>query len=163
MIIVQLDKLGYFTGSYAKIGSIPNGVKVDSLPTDLSNYKTTCWKYGEYEVEVEVEVPVQGEPIQVPVIDEETGEQVVDENGELVFETQDGEITMETEIVKETRIGWIFDEVKHKALLKEIEDVEPVKTQEEINAELMAKNEELEATLDMVLTEIIPSIAGMLA
>lgn len=135
MITVQLDELGYFTGSYAKIGSIPNGVKVTSLPTDLSNHKTTCWKYGEYEVEVEI-----------PVIKEEDGEEVTT-----------------TETVKETRIGWIFDEVKHKALLKEIESAQPVKTQEEINAELMAKNEELEATLDMVLTEIIPSIAGMLA
>lgn len=134
MITVQLDELGYFTGSYAKIGSIPNGVKVNSLPPDLSNHKTTCWKFGEYEVEVEV-----------PVIKEENGMEVVS-----------------VETVKETKIGWIFDETKHKALLKEIEEIQPTKTQEEINAELIAKNEELESTLDVILTEIIPSLTAML-
>lgn len=45
MIIVQLDENKYFTGSYAKVGSIQNGVEVYDLPEDLSNHKTTCWKY----------------------------------------------------------------------------------------------------------------------
>ena len=49
MITVLLDSNNFWTGSYAKIGSIPNGISVDTLPSDLSNYKTTCYKYDNNE------------------------------------------------------------------------------------------------------------------
>lgn len=161
MITVQVSTDGYFTGSYAKVGSIPNGIKVATLPEDLTNSKTTCWKYGEYQVDVEIQVPVQGEAIQVPVIDEETQEQKVDELGELVFETQEGAITYETQIVKEPRIGWIFDEEKYARILAEIEAYIPPKTQGEINEEIIAKNATLESAIDELMTSIIPELMGM--
>lgn len=161
MITVQVSTEGYFTGSYAKIGSIPNGIKVTELPKDLTNNKTTCWKYGEYQVDVEIQVPVQGESIQVPVLDEETQEQKVDEFGELVFETQEGEITYETQIVKETRVGWIFNQDKYVQLLVEISEQVPPKTQDTINDEIIAKNAEIESVLDTLLSEIIPGLMGM--
>lgn len=143
MFIVGLDENKYFTGSYAKLGSVPNGVKVPNLPPDLSNHKTTCWKYDKFEVDVET---------QVPVIDDETGEQRVKENGELIYKTQ---------TVKETRLDWIFDANKHAEILAAISEYTPPKTQEEINAEILAKNEELESTIDTLMTKIIPNLMGL--
>lgn len=55
MFIVQIDAQGYFTGSYARVGSISNGIEIDNLPEDLTNYKTTCYQYGDIETEQEVE------------------------------------------------------------------------------------------------------------
>ncbi len=143
MYNVQLDENKYFTGTYAELGAVPNGVKVPNLPPDLSNHKTTCWKYDEFEADVE---------IQVPVIDTETGEQRVDENDELIYITQ---------TVKETRLDWIFDANKHAEILAAISEYTPQKTQEEINAEILAKNEELESTIDTLMTEIIPNLMGL--
>ena len=131
MITVLLDSNNFWTGSYAKIGSIPNGILVDTLPSDLSNHKTTCYKWGEYEAEVQVPIEVQ-----TPVIDETTGEQKIDEQGNLVFETV---IEMQTQ--KETRIGWIFDEEKHMKILEEINSYIPPKTDKEKIEELIQKNE----------------------
>ena len=133
MITVQLDELGYFTGSYAKIGSIPNGILVGALPSDLSNYKTTCYKWGEYETEVQVPIEVQ-----TPVIDETTGEQKIDEQGNLVFETV---IEMQTQI--ENRNGWIFDEEKHMKILEKIENYIPPKTDKEKIQALQQENQQL--------------------
>ena len=133
MITVLLDSNNFWTGSYAKIGSIPNGISVDTLPSDLSNYKTTCYKWGEYEAEVQVPIEVQ-----TPVIDETTGEQKIDEQGNLVFETV---IEMQTQ--KETRIGWIFDEEKHMKILEEIASYIPPKTDKEKIEELIQENEAL--------------------
>lgn len=42
MYSVQLDENGYFTGSYAEVGSVEDGVSVPSLPPDMS--KATCYK-----------------------------------------------------------------------------------------------------------------------
>ena len=176
MITVLLDSNNFWTGSYAKIGSIPNGISVNTLPTDLSNYKTTCYKWGEYETEVQVPIEVQ-----TPVIDETTGEQKIDEQGNLVFETV---IEMQTQ--KETRIGWIFDEEKHMKILEEINSYIPPKTDkeriesleqenealinrvstlQEVNAsqenmirDLQNGNAELFTTMDNILTDIIPSL-----
>ena len=176
MITVQLDSNNFWTGSYAKIGSVPNGISVDTLPSDLSNYKTTCYKWGEYEAEVQVPIEVQ-----TPVIDETTGEQKIDEQGNLVFETV---IEMQTQ--KETRIGWIFDEEKHMKILEEIASYIPPKTDKEKIEELTQENEalthrvstlqevnatqenmisdlqngnaELFTTMDNILTDIIPSL-----
>ena len=133
MITVQLDELGYFTGSYAKIGSIPNGILVGALPSDLSNYKTTCYKWGEYETEVQVPIEVQ-----TPVIDETTGEQKIDEQGNLVFET-----AIEIQTQKETRVGWIFDEEKHMKILEKIENYIPPKTDKEKIQTLQQENQQL--------------------
>lgn len=85
MYNVKLDENKYFTGSYAKIGKVQGGINLPSLPPDMS--KATCYKWDEYVIEY---------PIKVPVIDEETGEE-----------------REETQIVKETHIGWIFDEEKY--------------------------------------------------
>ena len=176
MITVLLDSNNFWTGSYAKIGSIPNGILVSTLPSDLSNYKTTCYKWGEYETEVQVPIEVQ-----TPVIDETTGEQKIDEQGNLVFETV---IEMQTQ--KETRIGWIFDEEKHMKILEEINSYIPPKTDkeriesleqenealinrvstlQEVNAsqenmirDLQNGNAELFTTMDNILTDIIPSL-----
>ena len=133
MITVQLDELGYFTGSYAKIGSIPNGISVATLPSDLSNYKTTCYKWGEYETEVQVPIEVQ-----TPVIDETTGEQKIDEQGNLVFET-----AIEIQTQKESRVGWIFDEEKHMKILEKIENYIPPKTDKEKIQALQQENQQL--------------------
>ena len=133
MITVLLDSNNFWTGSYAKIGSIPNGISVDTLPSDLSNYKTTCYKWGEYEIEVQVPIEVQ-----TPVIDETTGKQKIDEQGNLVFETV---IEMQTQ--KETRIGWIFDEEKHMKILEEINSYIPPKTDKEKIEELTQENKAL--------------------
>lgn len=133
MITVQLDENKYFTGSYAKIGSIPGGVKVSALPEDLSNNKTTCWKWDTYQVDVEVIVPA---------INEEAEE-------------------CETQIVKQDVTGWIFDEAKHAAILKEISEFVPEQTNEEKIAELEEKNASLEATMDLLLTDIIPGLMGL--
>ena len=133
MISVLLDSNNFWTGSYAKIGSIPNGILVDTLPSDLSNHKTTCYKWGEYEAEVQVPVEVQ-----TPVIDETTGEQKIDEQGNLVFET-----AIEIQTQKETRVGWIFDEEKHMKILEEINSYIPPKTDKEKIEELAQENEAL--------------------
>ena len=133
MITVLLDSNNFWTGSYAKIGSIPNGISVNTLPTDLSNYKTTCYKWGEYETEVQVLVEVQ-----TPVIDETTGEQKIDEQGNLVFET-----VIEIQTQKETRVGWIFDEEKHMKILEEIASYIPPKTDKEKIESLEQENEAL--------------------
>ena len=133
MITVLLDSNNFWTGSYAKIGSIPNGTSVGALPSDLSNYKTTCYKWGEYEVEVQVPIEVQ-----TPVIDETTGEQKIDEQGNLVFETA---VEMQTQ--KETRVGWIFDEEKHMKILEEIASYIPPKTDKEKIEDLTQENEAL--------------------
>lgn len=143
MCNVQLDKNKYFTGAYSKFGTVPNGVNVPNLPPDLSNHKETCWRWDEFEVDVE---------IQIPVIDDETGEQRMDENGQPIYETQ---------TVKETRLDWVFDANKHAEILGVINGYIPPKTQEEINAEILAKNEELESTIDTLMTEIIPNLMGL--
>lgn len=133
MITVQLDENNFWTGSYAKIGSIPNGILVNALPTDLSNYKSTCYKWGEYEAEVQVPIEVQ-----IPVIDETTGEQKIDEQGNLVFET-----VIEIQTQKETRVGWVFDEEKHMKILEEIDSYIPPKTDKEKIESLEQENESL--------------------
>lgn len=38
MYSVKLDKDGYFTGAYAEIGTIDDGIDVENLPKDLSKY-----------------------------------------------------------------------------------------------------------------------------
>lgn len=142
MYIIKLDENKYFTGSYAKRGSIEGGIAIDSLPPDLSNHKTTCWKREE-------EVSYQSN--QVPVIDETTQEQKVDDEGNLVFRT---------ETIKIVNQIWKFDEEKHKKILDGISKEESKPTQEQLIKELQVKNIQLESTLDTLMTEIIPNIMG---
>ena len=161
MITVQLDSNNFWTGSYAKIGSIPNGILVNTLPSDLSNYKTTCYKWGEYETGVQVPVEVQ-----TPVIDETTGKQKIDEQGNLIFET-----AIEIQTQKEARVGWIFDEEKHMKILEEINSYIPPKTdKEKIEAlthrvsELQESNAQLEYdlnSLDSMTSQLLLTVSKM--
>lgn len=114
MYSVLLNNEKYFTGNFAKVGSIPGGIMVDTLPSDIYGEKSLYWKYGEYEVEKIIQNPIQSEPIKTPVIDESTGEQKVDENGELVYIELPGEITYEEQVVTETKFGWNFDKEKYE-------------------------------------------------
>lgn len=115
MYIVQLDEQRYFTGVYSLVrsgGGVPNGISVHELP-DMTNNKTTCWRWDTYEEDTVVQVPVKGEPVQVPVIDDETGEQKIGEDGQPMFETVEGEITYQPQTSKELVVGWVFDEEKY--------------------------------------------------
>lgn len=98
MYTVQLDESGYFTGSYAKVGSIPGGVKISQLPQRMD--KPTCNKLVKEELT---------QTVSIPVYDLETDKQKVDENGELVFSLQEKNIG-----VFENR--WLFDEDKASLL-----------------------------------------------
>ena len=44
MYSVLLNNENYFTGSFAKVGSVENGVRVSELPPDVYGQKALCWK-----------------------------------------------------------------------------------------------------------------------
>lgn len=87
MYIVSLDKDSYFTGSYAKIGSIPNGVSVESLPPDINGSKAICWKLTLVEEEVIIDIPT---------IDPDTKE-----------------VTYEKGTKTVSKLDWVFDGEKY--------------------------------------------------
>lgn len=93
MYSVKLDEQNYFTGSYAKVGSIPGGVQVTHLPDDMS--KAIYYKYGPYTVK---------ETILVEDIDPITEEPKVDEEGQIIYKEQ---------IIEKEVIGWKFDNEKY--------------------------------------------------
>lgn len=152
MITVQLDKLGYFTGSYAKIGSVENGTCVDSLPHDLSNNKTTCWRldYVEYTVEEEVLKYVTEK---VPTIDENTGEQAVDEFGEPLFNVYENVPKYVRESVIKIKKEWVFDETKYTEILAEIEKSKA--NQPKSNKELTEENKQLSDNIDDIIGVVV--------
>ena len=41
---ILLDALGYFTGTYVKIGNIENGVEVESIPEENDNLKIKSYR-----------------------------------------------------------------------------------------------------------------------
>lgn len=55
MYVVQLDENMFFTGTYAKIGSILNGVQVEELPPSENSL---CYKLVDKEVTETKEIPV---------------------------------------------------------------------------------------------------------
>ena len=55
MYNVQLDENLFFTGNYAKVGSVKNGVSVDKLPPSDN---ALCYKLVDVEVTTEHEEPV---------------------------------------------------------------------------------------------------------
>lgn len=114
MYSVLLNNENYFAGSFAKVGTIPGGIMLDTLPPDINGEKSLYWKYGKYEIEKIIQVPVQGDPIQTPVIDESTGEQKIGEDGELMFTETPGTVTYEDQTITETVTGWYFDKQKYQ-------------------------------------------------
>lgn len=119
MYSVQLDENKYFTGSYAKVGSIPNGIIVSELPSDMS--KATCYKYDYHDVT---------NIIQVPDIDEETGEQKLNaETNEPLFKEEVSTVSL---------LGWYLDEDKY--LQEQIaQEVEHIRQQREEAFKLVDK------------------------
>lgn len=92
MYSVKLDERNYFTGSYAKVGSIPGGVMVNKLPSDMTKCKCYQW--------ITKEMPITKK---IPVIDPDTGENVLDNEGNVIF-------TETEEMVPVT--DWFLDEAK---------------------------------------------------
>lgn len=134
-MIVLLDDKNYFTESYAKIGSIKNGTFVESLPNDLTNHKTTCWRLEYYTIEETSELPeYETDENGNIIIDEETGNYKVktDENGDIIYKT--------IEVIKNR---WVFDEDKYTKLLEEINNRPIEKTDKEKIEDLQIENQQL--------------------
>lgn len=102
MYSVRLDEQKYFTGSYVRVGTIPGGVPVRTLPEDMS--KATCYKYGPFEVK---------STIDVMVCDPETGEPILDENDNIQYEKKEVVIDY---------VDWQLDEEKANALKLQSEE-----------------------------------------
>lgn len=163
MYTVQVDENMFFTGNYAIVGSVKNGVSVTKLPPSENSL---CYKLIDVEVPTEFEEPVlqyikeitddNGELITVELTkeeysaltDEEQSEVIVsykkDENDNIVYETV--EIT---EIVKD----WEFSQEKYDELEQKRKDEEAQqKAEEEYQESISNKTlkEENEALMEQV-------------
>ena len=132
-MLVLLDNDNYFTGMYAKVGILSNGISVDSLPNDLTNHKTTCWKLIITEVQITTSEPEYelDENFEIK-IDPLTGEPIIklDEEGNVVY-------VIQTQIQK----SWEFDNEKYQRILDEVNLLQAEKTNKEKLKDLQNENE----------------------
>lgn len=117
MYNVRLDENKYYTGSYAKVGKVKDGVDLPSLPPEEDYEKALCYKYDEYSYEETTSMPKTQE---VEKIDDVTGETIT--VTEFVLD-EEGNVVYEDVIVTKTNIGWIFDEEKYIAYIEEKERI----------------------------------------
>ena len=55
MFNVQIDKNNFYTGNYASVGSLPNGINVEKLPPSENSL---CYKLVDKEITKEVSQPI---------------------------------------------------------------------------------------------------------
>lgn len=171
MYNVQLDENLFFTGNYAKVGSVKNGVSVDKLPPSNN---ALCYKLVDVEVTTEHEEPVlqymmdtideSGEMTTVELTkeefaaltdDEKTNVIVsykTDEEGNVVYET-----VVDTEIVKDWKFSQEkYDELEAAKAEAEEEAKANAEYQESISNEtLKAENAALLEQIDMLTMCVI--------
>lgn len=136
MYNIKLDENKFYTGSYAKVGKVQDGINIPTLPPTDDNTKALCYKYDYHDV-ITYEYDT--------VYNEETGEIEVDEEGNIV--------TIEREVITSV-LEWIFDEYKYQLLMDEIANYVPELTSEEKIAQLSEDNELLKGCI-MELADIL--------
>ena len=134
MYSIKLDENKYFTGSYAIIGKVEDGIDINTLPPDMD--KATFYKYDYHDV-VTTE--------QVPDIDTETGEPKVDELGNPLY--------IEQSVITSV-LDWIYDDEKYQAHLTEEANKVPELTLEEKIVSLQEDNDLLKGCV-MELANIL--------
>lgn len=121
MYIVQLDENNFFTGTYAKVGAVPGGITVESLPPS-ENY--LCYKLVDKEVTEEVREPVT--VYERAVVDENNVvttyiSQAYDENGELMNSTS----------ITEDEYNNLSDEEKENVIISSYPTIETIELSKE--------------------------------